>query len=380
MISMFGYKSGPSGAKNPAPHKIHDNIIGIELEFNNCIEKNCEDCYCEDCDFCDEEGARKMEDKVYNAFERLIDQGIIINPNNMSKIKYDHNAVLERDGSVDGEIILQADYQKNIMETINKINKELNSSVLNNTNNTSCHIHRNVFYLNKIGMTKFDYQKATEFLAGILFRISGRDKYSYSRWCQSVFERNIDISYVSMLSMARYIDNMDRLVNGKYLLCNCDHSNTVETRIFSNFHNFDPKFVKLYMDFTNLAMDIGKYMRHKSYVNEFDNLVDYINDFCNETHRRRRILKQFNLDDYIVKKNEVKFVEFKGKWSKIYNEIEDVSQSRYMSYNDQIMHIIRIIRNNNLRLNTTMSLTNRPNYEDIMSALNNQYDNELRDL
>ena len=63
------------------------------------------------------------------------------------------------------------------METVNKINRESNSSILNNTNSTSCHIHRNVFYLNQIGITKFDYQKATEFLAGVLFRISGRDKY-----------------------------------------------------------------------------------------------------------------------------------------------------------------------------------------------------------
>ena len=131
MISMFPYKRGPSETKNPVPHKINDNIIGMELEFNNCIEEDCNNCYCEDCDYCEEEGERKMKDEVYNAFEKLIDKGIIINPSNMNMIKNDHNAVLERDGSVDGEIILQADYQKNIMETINKINKELNSSILN---------------------------------------------------------------------------------------------------------------------------------------------------------------------------------------------------------------------------------------------------------
>ena len=380
IVSKFGYKGGPSATKEPILKKINDNLIGLELEFNNTLIQDCDNCECCDCDYCDEEGYTYTNPDVYDAFERLFKKGIIINPSNMHMIQKDHNAVLERDGSVDGEVILQADYQKNIMKKVNQIHEELNSSILNNGRNTSCNIHRNVNYLVDVDSSKYDYQKANEFLAGLLFRISGRDKISYQQWCASIFNPDINIEYVSMLQMAKYVDNMDRIINGKYLLCNCDHNNTVETRIFSNYHNFDPRYIKLFIDFTNLAIDISSYMHGKSYVDEFDNLIDYINEFCNKTHRRRKLLRPYRLDQYIVKKEDIKYVEFNGKWSEIYSEIENVANRSYISYNDQIMNMIRIIRNNNLTLNTTIRTNDRLNFNDIISELNRNYNNELEDL
>ena len=216
IVSKFGYKSGPSSTKEPIQSKINDNLIGLELEFNNTLIEDCDNCECGDCDYCNEEGNRYTDPDVYDAFERLFRKGTIINPSNIHMIQKDHNAVIERDGSVDGEIILQADYQKNIMKKVNDIHKELNSSILNNGRNTSCHIHRNVNYLVENDSSKFEYQKANEFLAGILFKISGRDKTSYNQWCSSIFNPDINIEYVSMLQMAKYVDNMDRIINGKY--------------------------------------------------------------------------------------------------------------------------------------------------------------------
>ena len=80
------------------------------------------------------------------------------------------------------------------------------------------------------------------------------------------------------------------------------------------------------------------------------------------------------------KKEDIKYVEFNGKWSGIYKEIEDVANRGYISYNDQIMNMLRIIRNNDLTLNTTIRTNDRLNFNDIISELNRNYNNELEDL
>ena len=379
MIIKFGYKSAPDGIKLPIFQKEQDNVIGVELEYDNTTEKDCENCE-GDCDFCEDEGLRHTKPEIKNALHRLIDKGVIINPENVTLYRHkDHNAVLERDGSVDGEIILQADYQRNIMKKVNKIHKELNSSILNNSRHTSCHIHRNVNYLNQKDISKYDYQKSNEFLAGIFYRISGRDKDSYQRWCTSIFN-DININYVSMMTMAKNVDRMDHLINGKYFICNCDHRNTVETRIFSNYYNFDPKFIKLYIDFTTLAIDIAEEMRQKSYVQEFDMLIDWINDFCNKTHRRKKLLKPFALNQYVVKKEDIKYVELNGQWSEIYDRIESLSRQSYLSYSNQIIGIIRILRDFDLELNTSITMNQQVNFDNILKEINNRYLEDLEQL
>jgi len=379
MVQFFNYK-GSRHITNPKD-KVRDNIIGLELEFNNCTELDCDNCY-GDCDYCDEEGEVRLSEQVRFALERLVDKGVLITPENTEMISK-HNAVLERDSSVDGEIIIQADLQRNMMKKVNKIHEELNSNVLSNGPNTSCHIHRNVAYLNDIGISKFDYQKSSEFLSTICYRISGRDYDSYYQWAHSIFRNQMNIERSSMFKIAKLLDNIDFMVNDqKYIICNCQHTNTVENRIFSNFHNYDPKYIKLYMDFTNLAIDIAEYMRDKSYVLEFDTLIDIINDFCNKRQSRKRILRQFNLEEYIVKKEDTRVIDFNDKWTSIYDQMENVLNQYYASYNHKIMNIIRLTRNFNLDIDTEFVINgeqqNNRIHDEILKSLNRQYNEEFK--
>ena len=66
IVSKFGYKGGPSATKEPILKKINDNLIGLELEFNNTLIQDCDNCECCDCDYCDEEGYTYTNPDVYD--------------------------------------------------------------------------------------------------------------------------------------------------------------------------------------------------------------------------------------------------------------------------------------------------------------------------
>ena len=381
VIPRFYYRQAPSILREPKKGKEEENIIGLELEFNNVMNKDCDNCCCMDCDYCHEDGEWTIPYEVQEAFEELFKKGIIINPENRELIKDDNNAFIERDSSVDGEIILQADYQRNIMKKVNKIHKYLNDEIIDNGSNTSCHIHRNYEFLKKFGISRNDYQKIHEFLGPVLYKISGRQKNSYQNWCHSRFfsyNNDFDIEFTNMLKMAELVDKVTDYYPDKYLICNCDKSNSLETRIFSNVHNFDPKYVKLYIDFTNLCIDLSQYMNGKSYVKEFDTLIDWVNEFCNKIQSRRRILKQFNLQDYIVKEQDIKFVDLNNKWTQIYNKLEMI-EGMYYSYSDQTMSLIRFVRDHNIEVGK-IKLFETPKFEEIKQQLGVQYNEEYENL
>lgn len=366
---VFGYSSY-DGLLDPVSSKLDKNLKGLELEVDNISTWHYD--YGTDID---------DDDEIYFAFEDLIGDGTLLTRNTIDKAKRDYNAVVSYDSTVNYEIGLQANQERNIMKKVQKIGNGI-GDLLDNSTETSCHIHCNLEYIENQGSNLLEMQRATEFLVGLLYRISGRDTRGYG-WCKSRYDNYYgghSSLNKTMLEMAKYSDRMDY---GDYdtheLACNGQHDNTVELRIFSNRFNFDYDMIKTYIEFTDFIIDLSTYMYDKSYVDEFDSLYDWTVDFCNGTRRRRNSLKPFHLDTYLVSRADMRLVEFNNEWNKIFEEFENMKDYlQYRNADEQVREVLRFTRRHNISLDTQLQFATdmyfyKINLNAIEKELNNQY-------
>ena len=370
---LFGYR-GTKAYTTPHDNKLDKNIKGVELEVDNI------DCY-----WNDEEGLWVINDyNVSEAFQHLIDDGTLLTYDTTNMANNRLNGAISYDSSVNCEINLQADIERNTLRKIRQINKHLNKNILNNSKGTSCHIHNNMQYVLNNGGNLHEVQKASEFLLPILFKISGRDDYNY-RWCRSMFNHGYD---QEMIDLARIVDMSCEDRGTHRVLCNGEHRDTAELRIFSNHCNFDDNTIKIYIEFTDLIIDMACYMNGKSYRNEYDTLINIIDGFCNQNIRRRKFLKKYHLDNILVRKQDIAYKNFINRWDKVYTDLE--FYERYLLGNnvpvmEQAEEIIRIIRrfenNHNLiPLDDIPLYTGQVDFNGLRNALNTTYTEELENL
>ena len=281
-IEPFGYHDSDC---SPASELLDENIKGIELEIRS--------------------------DSYYGeALEDLIQDNHLICEYNYDEMKHRGNMFLEDDGSVQYEIILQADTNKENLKMIKTLNDYgLNPYNIQNDVGTSCHVHLNRRYLGTRGLNDYDIKKAGEFMSEVLFEISGRTLRDYNSWAKSSL--NCDI-HADMVQKAKEIDNRDIRSEERYQIINCRPYNTVEFRIFSNYFNFDAKIIEMYMDMADHIIDIAEMMQNKSYIDNVDEIVEWTKDWFTKNNTRKNFYQNKCLEsvllttDNIMNKNKIK--------------------------------------------------------------------------
>lgn len=361
--SMFSYHNPQANAiLKPVDHKTDKNIKGIELEINNV--------------------SREAKDRLNEAIE----DGVIISYDTYHMRKPDYNAVIMHDGSVYGEVILQANQERNILKKIKELNDYgLNDDFFDNRRNTSCHIHNNLQYIENNGGDLLEMQRATEFLIPLIYKISGRDYNSYD-WCHSLFDDGDKFApTMNLLETARNADWLDEPNTGWHdIACNGQHSDTAEIRLFSNYCNFDRDMIKTYIEFTDHIIEMACYMGGRSYVRNYDTLIEWTTDFCNGTRRRRKSLEQFHFNDLLVGKDEIAIVELNNRWDNFYRRMENLERSTE-PMDMQVRNVLRLVRDCNAQCDIQLQF-NAPLYtykvdlSSIRTEMNRQYNIERENL
>ena len=386
-IRKYGYGCTPSKILKPKWDRIDLNVIGIEAEFDNIVYDPCSGCP-DDCDFCNEDTNMQYNEEIIEKFNDLIERNFIINPDNEIHAKESGNIVIERDSSVDLELIFQADKRRNIMKNVNKLAKEL-EPLSRNSSGTSFHIHRNRNWIEKeYDISSHKIQDTTEFLLPMLYLISGRNLSNYKDWCHSIFR---DYKYhvpENFWQIGQRIDKIDEYLyqrRDKYIACNIKHDETLEFRIFSNYHNMNAEISKLYLDSTDLILDISNYMWNKSFCNEYEILIDWLEEWKNANRRRKRLLNKYNFDNLLISRKECILNDLNKKYDKIYNKILYYSNHRGLKNYHMSMLIddIRNISDLEFDIDIICNKTNNYfniNFDDIFNYLNTSYYDALNNL
>ena len=264
---------------SPNSELLDENIKGIELEIRT--------------------------DEPYSAIlEELIDTNHLLSATNYDYEKDRGNMYLEYDGSVDYEIKLQADTNKEDLKMIKILNEYgLNPDYIQNKHGTSCHIHLNNQYLESLGLSNIDIKKSGEFMGEILFAISGRTLNDYGQWAPSCL--NCDIND-DMLQKAIEIDNFDFSREfTRYQMINCNSDITTELRIFSNYCNFDYQTIKLFLEFSDHVIDIAEMMKGKKYSDNVDEIVEWTQDWFTKNQKRKNVYKDKELNTMLLTKDNI---------------------------------------------------------------------------
>lgn len=388
-IKKYGYGCTPSKILKPKWDRIEEDVIGIEAEFDNIKYDPCEGCYNE-CNYCEEDTDVHYNDEIIDKINYLIENNFIINPDNEKYAKEYGNIVIERDSSVDLELIFQADKRRNIMRNLSKLSKELEPLSQNSTG-TSFHIHRNKNWILKEYETSFHrIQDTTEFLLPILYLISGRTPSSYESWCHSIFRDFNNNIPETLWEIGKRIDNIDEYLyyrKDKYLACNIKHNESLEFRIFSNYHNLNYEISKLFIDSTNLIMEISQYMNEKSFCNEYETLIDWLQEWKNGNRRRRKLLNKYNFDNLLINKRDCMIKDLNKRYDDIYKRILYYSNHKALKnyHMSMLFDDIKDINNDlefdiDIICNKTTGNYFNINFNDVFEYLNASYYEELNNL
>lgn len=286
----------------------------------------------------------------------LIDEEILTVPSN-EDIKKEHTIVVESDGSVDHELIIKACGNKKLLEAVKLLESYYNDEC-DNEHGTSCHIHINRRYLRKRGVTETAFFKAVEFMYPILYRVSGRN-FNSTEWCRShilndkYYGRHEE--EVDLLKLAKKVDYIDEddveecSYNSRYYATNTQNRNTIELRIFSNYYNFNSKYIKLYIDLTDFLIDIAETMgEYKQYYYEYDNLINKIRKFFNKKNRKDIFIRH-GIDIFLVPEEERKRRMYEEYKNFLKRRIDAVKNRKYGNKLEELMSIIRVFRDFNNR-------------------------------
>ena len=307
----------------PDDAKLDKNIKGLELEIS---DYDCED-----------------------NLENLIYDGYITCPENEDEIADEHrNIAIEYDGSVAWELIFKADTIRPLMSRVKDINQELNPKTVVNSRGTSAHIHLNRQYLYNQGINTLDMLKAGEWTGFPAYLISGRNREKMENWCRSTLPCNID---ENLLTKSKLVDRLNDISYNRYNMMNFNNSNTIEYRLFSNYCNFDYKTIKMYMEYTDMISKLAELMHNKSYQDEFETAVEFVDEFMTKYPRRRKFYEKYNMDSIFVTREELLHIQQVELFERVEDRIKRFERMREnQTYDNNVLSFIRAVRDVNQEL------------------------------
>ena len=331
------------------PKRSCGNIKGLELEISD-------------------------EDSGY-LLDELIDDNILTVPHNEGD-KKDYTIAIENDGSVYKELVFKASCNRTLLKGVKKLEEKLNGNIYNG-HGTSCHIHMNKKYIESLGLTKTDIVKASEFLAPILYDISGRDEPSL-HWCKSRIRNRISINDDDLFKRAKIIDeiNFEEIERyERYRIINLCPRNTIELRIFSNYYCFDYNYIKLYIETCDYLITLAEYMKGKKYVEEYDKIIEMTKNFFTRRNTKWVSIKHdlelyfLPLNQKELKQMKIQLNHFKEQMTNIKNRITN-EENNY----ENMKILLRGLRNYNGRYGLPKIKFNLRNF-DIDEIINNTIEN-----
>ena len=346
--STYGYHCSSHVTK---PRRTDGNIKGLELEIS---------------DF----------DSGY-LLDELIEENILTVPYNEDEPKKFTIAV-ENDGSVYKELIFKASCNRTLLEGVKVLSNKLNGRI-DNGRGTSCHIHLNNRYLNNINVSRLDITKSAEFLAPILFKISGRSFSTMEDWCDSTIKYDVEINDMDLHKRCKAVDDIDCLDTARYRIVNVNPMNTTELRIFSNYYEFNYDYIKMYLESCDFIIELAKYMKDKSYENEYDNIIKMTKDFFNK-RKYKKIWNKHHLEMFFKSRKERRLMELEKKKEYILNTFDNFSSINFSSDLNRQMEFLRVLRNissrfslPNIRFNLTDGINEEPILVQILDNINSEY-------
>lgn len=329
-----------------APRSTTGNIKGLELEIS---DYDCGDI-----------------------LDEMIEEDILTVPCN-ENIKKEVTIAVEDDGSVYKELIFKASCNQTLLKGVKKLEEYLNGNV-DNGHGTSCHIHLNNKYLETLNLTGRDITKSAEFLAPLLYKISGRTKNSLSDWCQSVLSNEIDIDNDNLYDRCQLIDHCITNYNGRYSLVNvCDK--TTELRIFSNYYNFNYNYIKTYIECCDFIIELATYMKEKNYIDEYNNIINMTKHFF-QKRKYKEIYERHELDAFFMSLKEKQLNSLKKQLSYINDKINELKQM--MGYQNEEMQRNNAIRVLRFLRNYKANYNNIPNFDyNVLEPNLNEIENIL---
>lgn len=298
----------------PQERKKDKNIKGVEFEIND-----------------------PNEDKINNFIDKLVDNNVICAYDTM----YDYqrkftNCVWTYDGTVNHELVLQAELPRNLGLKLKTLNEYLKPDNVKNVYGTSTHIHMNNQYLRNLGLTDLDMIKAGECVSSTLLGISGRQKtYELDRWVQTRINKP---HKMPIIQRSKYIDDIeiDDFRDychdpGHYKMINVEKSSTTEIRMFSNYHNFDYNRMKLFLETCDMIQEIALSMQGLLYRDNYEIVIDIVKDFF-ENHYRRKQYRTEIQNSIIENESDIKRFETECLVEKINSQFEEII-NRSSEYN-----------------------------------------------
>lgn len=213
-----------------------------------------------------------------DVLEELIEENIITVPYNMGETQ--HLICAEEDDSVYAELILRADFKEELVRKVAEYLAPLRCC--DNHEGTSAHVHLSRNYLNTLGVHEVDIIKAAEFLYPLLYEISGRDYDSVEEWATSYIGHE-EARQTIWSERARKVDNIKYSNGSRYWTVNCCNRNTIEIRIFSNAYDFNPQYIKSYLESADAIIKVAQHMKEKKYSTHHEEALQIYLQHMEET-------------------------------------------------------------------------------------------------
>ena len=313
--------------------------------------------------------------------DELIDENVLTIPQNENE-KKEFNISVENDASVYKELVFKASCNRTLLKGVKKLEEKLHGNIYNG-HGTSCHIHLNRRYLDSLNLSSFDIVKASEFLAPILYDISGRNQDSL-HWTRSRIRDEISITDDDLYKRAKIIDDLeyDNLdIYERYRIVNLCPSNTVELRIFSNFYCFDYNYIKLYIETCDFIITLAEFMKNKSYVNEYDKIIEMTKNFYCKRNNKWALIKH-DLDIYFIPLNQRELRNMKKQLEYFKQNLEGIKERFSNDEYENMKILLRVLRNCNNRYSLPKIKFNLRNFniDNIIKTTLTNLENNIEQL
>ena len=349
----YGYHSSKRITK---PRNSDYNIKGVELEIDDY-----------DCG---------------HILDELIEDNIITVPSNEGESNNGIVIACEDDGSVYKELVFKATSNRRILEGVKLL--EPLYDYINNGSGTSCHIHMNRKYINKRGLSEYDIVRSAEFIAPILYKISGRSYSSYEEWGRSI----LDIQSDDLYRRAQLIENKGGDINcydARYRLINLNPANTIELRIFSNRYGFDYEYIKMYLETVDFIIDLAEFMVDKDYVLNYDKAIKFTEEFFSK-RKYKYIFGKHDLGIFFISLEEKKLRRLNEQLQYLRENIEYIKHDiERLNDKDKAIRLLRFLRNYDAKyrlpkLEIDVTKVDYILVENIRQLLENQIEEEIESI
>ncbi len=220
--------------------------------------------------------------QIEDIIDMMIDEEILGSPNNGGASQI--NVQISEDGSVWAELVFQAGYKEDILNSLDTLNEYgLNETTAPNmTGGTSAHISISNEYLNRIGVTKTNINRIFELYSPLLFAISERNKEEARRWSNSLA---YDFGFIDYIIKLQKVARVNPEYSDRYLLLNTTSRYKSELRILSNNNGgFNYDRIKFYLDVVDKIISQAHYMRGRRYDSQYLYLLEDMERFILKNH------------------------------------------------------------------------------------------------